>query len=149
MQLIEDAIEDNDADGLKALFSPTALEQATDLDDGLHYFLSTFDSGRITWESAGIHSASATEGSKQTIALFCSYNLVADGKKYELYFAYYPVNDVVDPQNVGMYALGVAPHEEDRFTASGEPKPFYKWQGSYQFRDHVSSGVPGVYIPQS
>lgn len=96
-----------------------------------------------------MNSASETAGPKQTLALFCSYNLVADGEKYELFFVYYPVNEVVDPQNVGIYALGVAPHEEERFTASGEAKPFYMWQGSFQSTEQVTSGDPGVYIPQT
>lgn len=149
IRLIEDAIKNHDADALEELFSNTAREQATDLESGLDYFLSTFDSGAITWENAGIGSTSETEGNKETTVLFCNYNLVADGKKYELYFAYYPVNEIVDPQNIGIYALGVAPHEEEKYSTSGEPKPFYQWARQFQLKDHVSSGNPGVYLPQS
>jgi len=149
MRLIEDAIKNHDADALKALFSPFAREQATDLDGGLDYFLSTFDSGLITWGNAGIGSTSETEGFKETTVLFCNFTLVADGKKYELYFASYPVNEIVDPRNVGIYALGVTPYEEDKYTASGEPKPFYQWVRQFKLKDHVSLGTPGVYIPSS
>ena len=149
MRLIEGAIKNHDADALKALFSPFAREQATDLDGGLDYFLSTFDSGLITWGNAGIGSTSETEGFKETTVLFCNFTLVADSKKYELYFAYYPVNEIVDRRNVGIYALGVAPYEELKYTASGEPKPFYQWARQFKLKDHVSLGHPGVYVPSS
>ncbi len=149
MRLIETAIQDHDADALEDLFSNTAREQATDLESGIDYFLSTFDSGSITWESTGNGSTTETEGLKETTVLFCNYNLVADGERYELFFAYYPVNEIVDPENVGIYALGAAPYEEDSFTASGEPKPFLQWARQFKLKDHVSSGNPGVYVPLS
>jgi len=122
------------------------------LDGGLDYFLSTFDlstfdSGLITWKYAGAGSTSETEGLKETTVVFCNFTLVADGKKYELYFAYYLVNEIVDPHNVGIYALGVTPYEEDKYTPSGEPKPFYQWARQFTLKDHVSSGHPGVYVP--
>lgn len=149
MRLVENAIKDRDADALEELFSNSAREQATDLKSGLDYFLSTFDSGSITWESTGVGSTSETEGLKETTVLFCNYSVVADGEKYELFFVYYPVNEIVDPENVGIFALGVAPYEEDSFTASGEPKPFLQWARQFKLKDHVTSGDPGVYVPQS
>jgi hypothetical protein len=57
---------------------------------------------------------------KQTVLLFGNYKVSANGKNYDLDFADHAVNEVDDPDNVGIYTLGVAPYKEyDLFHSVG------------------------------
>jgi hypothetical protein len=143
MQHIADAVKDHDADALKKLFSPLAREKATDLDGGLKYFLSFFPSGRMTWKLKG----DASGGPQGSEGVYASYEVSADGKKYDLYFADFVANDAY-PDNVGIYALGVGPYSADPFSASGALKPFYAWSGAFDNGNFKDPGTPGVYVPQ-
>ncbi|MEJ1231365.1 MAG: DUF5104 domain-containing protein [Galbitalea sp.] len=148
MQRIADAVKDHDAAALKKLFSKTARQKATDLDGGLKYFLSVFPSGRMTWESQGTDSGGINEYPKETVELYASYKVSSGGKEYELYFADFTVNTAEDPDNVGLYALGVMPYTADPYTASGAPKPFYVWTSQFNSGKPNEPGTPGVYVPQ-
>jgi hypothetical protein len=131
---------------LEKLFSPAARKKATDLDGGVKYFLSFFPSGRI--EKFGLESLSSTgDYNKGAEAIYPQYLVSADGKKYDLFFVLFSVNSF-DPDNVGIYALGITPHSADHFSASGVPKPFYAWSGAFDNGNYTDPGTPGVYVPQ-
>jgi hypothetical protein len=146
MQQIADAVKNHDAAGLKKVFSSRARQKATDLDKGLAYFLSVFPSGKMTWVSEGTAGAGDNEWPKETEELYANYEVFANGKKYDLYFADFTV-DTAHPDYVGFYALGVAPHTTDPYTASGAKKPFDAWASQFHTAT-LASGEPGVYIPQ-
>jgi hypothetical protein len=143
LQHIEDAVKDHDATALKKLFSPRAREKATDLDDGLRYFLSFFPSGRIKIVELESDASGGNQGEE---AMYPSYVVSSGGKKYDLFFADFVAN-VLYPDNVGIYALGVAPYSADPLTASGAPKPFFAWSGAFDNGNYEDPGTPGVYVP--
>jgi hypothetical protein len=146
LQHIADAVKDHDVAALERLFSPAAREKATDLDSGVKYFLSFFPSGRMkTLELVG--DSSTGDYNQGDEAIYPQYVVSADGKKYDLFFAFFSVNSF-DPHNVGIWALGVTPYNADRFTASGAPKPFYVWSGAFDNGNFTDPGTPGVYVPQ-
>jgi len=149
MQHIADAVKSHDAAALKKLFSPRARENATDLDGGLTYFLSAFPSGPVTWQTRGTGNTGEDVYSEHATELFGNYAVSADGKKYELYFAYFTINDF-HPDEVGLYALGVEPYDADPYTASGAKKPFWAWASQFDIgKNHSATGDPGVYIPEN
>jgi hypothetical protein len=150
MQHIADAVKHHDAAALKKLFSPRARENAADLDGGLTYFLSVFPSGKLTWKTKGTGLTGNTESFKRATELYGNYEVFANGEKYSLHFAYFPVNDF-DPRNVGIYALGVAPRADFGYTASGAKKPFAVWVSQFGINEttHTATGDPGVYVPQN
>ncbi|HEX4402065.1 MAG TPA: DUF5104 domain-containing protein [Galbitalea sp.] len=122
MQRIADAAKDHDAAALKKLFSTTAREKATGLDDGLKYFLSVFPSGFKSWtgpEDGGPGETDENEGGNQIRELRPFYKVSANGRTYELYFADYTANQV-GPDNLGLSA----------------------------FEDHKATGTSDVYVPQ-
>ena len=149
VQRIAEAVKHHDADALKKLFCSRAQEKATDLDGGLRYFLAAFPSGPVTWKSQGTSSQSQNASIKQAVQLYGHYLVVAGAKKFELFFAYFSVNDF-DPDNLGIYALGIAPYTADPYTASGAKQPFDVWASQFGIsdKDHMATGDPGVYIPQ-
>ncbi len=149
MQHIADAAKNHDAAALKALFSARAREKAIDLDGGLTYFLSAFPSGHVTWKiEGGAPGAAEVNEHGYTEEVYANYEVSANGKKFDLYFADLTVN-ANDPKNVGLYALGVTPHTAHPFTASGGKKPFDLWASQFELDDNnVVKGDPGVYIPK-
>ncbi len=147
MQGIADAVKDRDSAALKNLFSTRAREEATDLDGGLKHFVTVFPSGPMTWKVVTTNSATHTEFLNKTEVLFSLYKVSAGGKDYFLFFVDYTVNQVDDPTNVGLYALGITPYTTDTETASGAKKPFFAWEASFQVDPPTVSGDPGVYAP--
>ena len=147
MQRIADAVKGHDSAALKNLFSKRARDEATDLDGGLKHFLSVFPSGPMTWKVVATNSATHTEFLNKTEVLFSLYKVSAGGKDYFLFFVDYTVNQVDDPTNVGLYALGITPYTTDTETASGAKKPFFAWEASFQVSPPTVSGDPGVYVP--
>lgn len=147
MQRIADAVKHRDSAALKNLFSKRAREEATDLDGGLKHFLSAFPSGPMTWKTLGADGATHTEFLNKTEVLFSHYKVSAGGKDYFLFFVDNTVNQVDDPTNVGLYALGFTPYTTETETASGAKKPFFAWEASFQVDPPTVSGNPGVYVP--
>jgi hypothetical protein len=159
MQNIADAVKNHDAAALEKLFSPRAREKATDLDNGVKYFLSVFPSGQMTWKLEGsltwkmqdnIPACSAGGGYANATEELCpTYKVSVNGKEYAVDFIEFSV-DQPDTDNVGLYALGVAQYTANSGTAPAPPKQFSVWAKSYLLDNNGKiSGTPGVYIPQN
>jgi hypothetical protein len=151
MQQIVDAVNSHDAAALKAMFSPRALEQATDIDEGLDYLFSLFANGGLTsnWQIKPAAERQYKNG-KLTEVLLVEYNMSADGHVYSLFFADFTVNDVIDPDNVGLYALGVTPWPEGHqwwTLEAPSTEPFFTWVESIHADESDENGYPGVYVP--
>ena len=147
MQQIADAVDNQDKAALKALFSNRAVEQATDLDQRLDYFLSFFPSGGLTWERDALGSeVDVDRNGRKTELLEAHYTVSAGGNDYYLVFKDFTVNETIDPENVGLYGLGVAPWTEKR--QSGATKPLLAWARSIQMDGDGEKGYPGVYVPE-
>jgi hypothetical protein len=146
MEQIAAAVNSQDADGLKGMFSTRSLDEATGFDEGLAYFLSFFPDGGLTWERDSVGADGAQEDGKRTELLRAYYKVSADGADYWFYFADFTVNEVIDPENVGLYALGVTPWTEDRY--SGPSEPFFYWAGGIQIENDGPNGYPGIYVPE-
>jgi hypothetical protein len=77
--------------------------------------------------------------------LRANYRLTIDGEDYRLFFADFTVNDLVDPDNVGIYAMGLTPWTGDNVT--GGSKAFSEWAGAIHYDGTHAKGYPGVYVP--
>lgn len=150
MQQIADAVNDHDAAALKAMFSPRALGEATDLDEGLDYLLSLFPNGELTIKGGDGRTAERQyRNGMLTEVLLADYRVSAEGREYSVFFADFTVNEVIDPDNVGLYALGVTPwvSHETWDELLGQAKPFYAWARSIHADEGDETGYPGVYVP--
>jgi hypothetical protein len=145
MEQIAAALNSHDTAALKAMFSAPALAKATDLDERLNTLLALFPNGGVTWERDTVNS----EGSPSygTELLKALYTVSADGIDYSLFFADFTVNGTVNPDNVGLYGLGVAPRTADTF--SGPADSFFWWAGSMTIDESDPDGYPGVYAGYS
>ena len=144
MEQIAAAINSDDAAALKAMFSKRALEDATDIDAGLDYFLSLFRNGVDSWERTGFSSTGENDFVKWTRLLSAGYKVSADGKDYYLSLIVFTVNDNLDPENVGVYGLGVVPWSDDVFT--GPTESMGHWGAAIELDTSDPDGYPGIYV---
>jgi hypothetical protein len=145
MAEIVEAVNSQDAAVLRNMFTEYALAEYSDeIDDGLAYLLSLFPDGDLVWEDPEYRPsyAQSYDERKVTVMVGGLYDVSSGGKDYWLYFSYFTVNDQ-DPQNVGIYGIGVAPRTETK--SSGPEEVFFSWAGSVSGLHE--NDAPGVYIP--
>jgi hypothetical protein len=146
MQRIADAVKHDDTAALKEVFSPRARDKAPNLESGLKYFLSVFHSAEMTWESEGA-GGTGQDGPGDAWETFANYDVTANGRKYDLHFAYVET-DTDHPENLGIYGLGATLSTANPYAAIGAPSPFTLWASQYGLdTDGVVIGTPGVYMP--
>lgn len=149
MQHIADDVKHHDAAALKELFSKTARAKATDLDGQVAKFLSFFPSGFTSWSDpdGGPGEMDESDGNgKFTALLNGNYKVHANGKTYQLLFEEYAVN-TWHPDNVGLYALGVAPYNAYPTTKpTAASNAFFDWAGQYLTKNAEATGIPSVYV---
>jgi Domain of unknown function (DUF5104) len=149
MQHITAAVNHHSATELKELFSRTARDKATDLDSGIRNFLTFFPSAfkDLGEPSGGPNETDQNDDGKRTVELFSDYKVLANGKTYDVFFADFSVDQGGDPNDLGLYALGVAPWNGSSFThPTAASKAFDAWTSQFDMVDHTPTGTPGVYV---
>jgi hypothetical protein len=145
MSQIVDALNAHNALELKGMFTDYArAEYSTQIDDGLDYLLSLFPDGDVMWkeDQGGSAVYKRIDGDKKTVLLQTFYFVSSGGVDYRFFFADFTENSI-DPDNVGVYAIGAVPMAEARVDV---PEAYiYPWASSF---DVSASSPPGIYIPQ-
>jgi hypothetical protein len=116
-EIIDDDLNIQDPVGLRERFTDYAQAQFPDsLDGEIDALFDLLPDGGLTWKPLTQQPAVRVliDGDKETILLLPVYGVTADGNDYWLFFAYYTVN-TIDPDNLGLYGIGVAPR-----TATGD-----------------------------
>ena len=124
---IIDALDKQDAEALKGLFSEYALENAEDLDEKIEELME-FYSGSDEAIEGGMRSS---EGGKyyEDWILNSVYTLKKNGQEYELRIVTIPM-DKKEPDKVGLYLIEV-------MTEEVKPEGF-KWRNE--------EDAPGIYV---
>lgn len=116
-----ECINHEDKDGLKSLFSETAIEEATDLDSEIALFFDWFDEEIITVEKHHIqlHKTYTAQGDIYRTRLY--WKVYTEGHSYTL-FIYQITTDEIEPKNEGVYAMQITDNElaEEWEKATGE-----------------------------
>ena len=129
MQSIVDALDAEDADALKALFSPYAQEEITDLDEKIEELIEYYPGSEGGFEGDCVLERSSDYG-VITLMLNGDYEVTyGDGQQYEVNFVTYPQNDK-EPEKIGLYLIEV-------MTEEAMPEGF-KWRNE--------TDDPGIYI---
>lgn len=112
-QMMEDiatALDAGDADGLKSLFSKTALEEATDIDQQISALLNFYQGKKQSFEgdaSSSTHTKYGEDIEKQFIG---QYLLITDNESYRVIYDY-KVIDKDNPDAEGLSQLEIVPDE--------------------------------------
>jgi len=111
-QIIE-AINNDDKDSLKSMFSEQALNESSDIDERINY-LFDFINGEINnWET--ITHGSGTESidhGKRTKNSCSWYYIDTDSEKYFIAFLEYLI-DTENPEKIGLYMIYVVKAEDE------------------------------------
>lgn len=142
VQRIVDAVNAHSLTDLKGMFSQRAVEQDANLDEELTYFISIFPDGISEAERLSVSASENYSYGEQTESLGGSYKLTAGGKFYWLSLVDFTVNQVDDPENVGLYELGavLGTASED----SSAEMAYFAWLKS---GEPDWSGGPRIYVP--
>ena len=128
MQSIVDALDAEDAEALKELFSPYAQEEIADLDEKIEELIAYYPGSEGGFEGHNVSKKSANRGII-SLALLGRYTVKYDGGEYRIRFVTYPQNDE-EPEKIGLYLIEV-------MTEEAKPEGF-KWKDE--------TDVPGIYI---
>jgi hypothetical protein len=107
---IVDALNAQDASAIKGMFTEYArAHYSAEIDAGLEYLLSLFPHGDVTWGDAEGGSAVCERiaGEQRTVLLPTYYTVRSGDVDYRLFFADF-IENTIDPENVGIYAIGAA-----------------------------------------
>lgn len=144
---IVDALNAQDAAALKGMFTEYArTEYSAQIDEGLEYLLSVFPDGDLTWGEAAGGSAvcERIQGDARTVLLPTYYTVRSGGVDYRLFFADFTQN-TIDPDNVGIYAIGaeVARVECARCQPEGD---LHTWADDFYVE---TAARPGIFMSPS
>jgi uncharacterized protein (DUF2249 family) len=144
MARIIEAINDHDSARLENMFTTYARDGfAREIESGIDDLFTLFPRGDLTWvESDGASAlCERFDDSMKTVLLPTAYTVSSDGEDYRLYFADFTEN-TIDPDNVGLYALGAVPAREYRMDV---PEAYLsQWACSF---DTTATFDPGAYVP--
>lgn len=116
MAHIVEAVNDQDAAALRAMFTDYALaEYSTEIDAGVAHLLSLFPDGDVIWRDDGQPAGSgrgSNEGLKSTWLGGMSDVVRSAGREYTLGFSIFTEN-TIDPENVGIFRISVDPRTDN------------------------------------
>ncbi|HYE69065.1 MAG TPA: DUF5104 domain-containing protein [Anaerovoracaceae bacterium] len=134
-----EALENQDGDALKMLFSNQSLESSDDFDGSMTDLLGFFN-GRIdSWEKLDGNAVFESNDHGHVTKMVSSYYYVTtDNQKYFFLLDDYPV-DTDHPENVGIYLLLAVKAEDEEKIWDGEEKIL--------FDGNQKVSHAGIYLP--
>lgn len=128
MKSIMEALEEEDKDALKELFSDYALENAETLDENIDELINFFP-GCEDGYKGNVSTHRTSDYGEITNVIMAKYTVTNGDDTYELHITFYVENDK-KPEKIGLYIIEV-------MTEEGKPEGF-KW------RDEEDA--PGIYV---
>lgn len=128
MQSIMTALKEQDAEKMKDLFSPYALEHVENIDEKIAELIEFYPGNESGFEGNCSMTGARNYGDV-TVILTGNYTVANDEKEYEVSFITIPQNDE-EPEKEGLYLIEV-------MTEEAEPEGF-KWRNE--------DDEPGIYV---
>ena len=139
LEAVIEALESQDKEALKEMFSEQALSDAEDFDDNLDKIFVFFQGEVDSWEKPSGPTVFESNDYGHVTKLVNSYYYVTtDKQKYFFLLREYPV-DTDHPDNVGLYLLLVVKAEDEEKIWDGEQKIL--------FDDREKIPRAGIYLP--
>lgn len=122
-QIIE-AINNQDKNMIKEMFSEQAQSEAKDLDGGIDYLFTLIEGNIESWEKIGGSVDESTNEGHTTTKFRYRFNVYTDKEQYSFSILEY-TKDADNPKNIGLYCLKVinAKDEEPVFSDAGIYRP--------------------------
>ncbi len=135
------AINAQDAATLNGMFTDYArTKYATQVDEGVEHLLSKFPRGDVVLHenTGGSAVCERIEGDARTVLLPTFYTVDSGGVDYRLYFADF-IENTIDPENVGIYAMGAELVDES--CSCGPVWDLVTWGRDFDLEATVRPGV--------
>lgn len=107
------ALNEEDADSIKSLFSKKALEDAVDFDENLDDLLENFDGNITTWERDGLSSSETISDGRESLMSRYSINITAGDEEYLFFVIDYSKN-TIEPDKQGLYMLELIKYTDEK-----------------------------------
>ena len=122
-QVIE-LIKSKDKNGIKALFSVQALNEAKDIDDRIDYLFGLIEGNIESWDRIGGSVDETNDDGRKTVKSRFRYNVYTENEQYLFSILEYTQNTNY-PDYVGVYCLKIIniKDEEPIFSDAGIYKP--------------------------
>jgi hypothetical protein len=102
---IIEALENDDNEKIKDMFSLNALKAADDIDDGIDYIMNLYK-GKLISKKVTYEGSSTDYQGEKTSKLKCIYTVKTEESEYSIFFIDKLV-DTKNPDNVGLYMLQI------------------------------------------
>jgi hypothetical protein len=146
MSQIAAALTAGDPAALRSLFSVYAIEQSPHLGEGLDYVLGLIGGKDLTYELHDIYSFVDQKSGRMTQFVTATFVVSVGGNDYRLFFSDFTANEVRNPDNVGLYALGVEPWEPDPESRCTDTD-FGSWTCHMTVDGSTGESYAGIYVP--
>ncbi len=113
-------IEKKESEGLKAIFSKTAIREDVNLDYEIEYLFNFFKGEVVSYEESGVGESETNENGIKTKKVRSFYEVETNVEKY-LVFLFEVAVDTNNPENLGVYSLRI-------IRAEDEDTHFKSWQ---------------------
>lgn len=140
-EIVGDDLNIQDPVGLRERFTETAqTEYVSALDNEIDALFALFPGGDLTWRPLDAQPVvrEQVDGNDEAILLLPIYQVSAGSKDYWLFFADFTVN-TIDPRNLGLYAIGVAPRTETG--DSPQEQALFAWADTFDVDATTPAGI--------
>lgn len=134
MDAVLSALQEQDADALKALFCQYTLSEATNFDQTIDNLFAYFQGTVTSTYSPGSHTSREREEGKEKRDLYLSYDVTTTDQVYRIAIHYCVTNDNA-PQQEGIVSLYIIKMAEDT-------DPQYAYHGDGAYTPGIQIGVP-------
>lgn len=112
MNQVVKALEKEDKNALKELFSQQAIEEAENFDESLDYLFEIFQGKLKPYDLDLGHVGQKLENGKREREVESYFSINVGEESYSFFLVDYPIN-TLNPENAGLYTLRVTNYEED------------------------------------
>ena len=130
LEQILELLENNDQEGLKAVFSEQALSEIENFDAQANNLFNFFQGTVDEWERTGLTGSDDVDNGEKTSKVISWYNVTTSQAAYVFFMIDHSV-DTLTPENVGLYTLYVVDKEK-------EDEQLTSWQ---------DMETAGIYVP--
>lgn len=105
------ALENNEPEKIKELFSENALKEVENIEEDIQYLMDYYKGEMQSYCGLGSDGSSSVEGGERLRTLFCGFEITTDVDVYNICF-YSCLVDTEEPDNEGIYTLEMIRDDE-------------------------------------
>ena len=106
LEQILEALENEDRDALREMFSKNARDEASDFDESMDCLFKYFTGNIESWERTGSGGSTSSHLGDRSVLQRSYYNVATDEAEYRFFTVEY-LENTIEPDSLGLYTLRV------------------------------------------